>query len=153
MSTLPTPFPELREEIEPDFTVSRDSFRAFPGATPEDLALAREAFTKIKAEWATLDLRQEWADAAFMRKHLAAAGIRAPIKTEPATIGRIRTVLYRVGIRGEDIRKGVGCHLGVWLNHNQRLPLWAALALILEAIGLWTISDSDSEGEGGRDDE
>jgi hypothetical protein len=46
--------------------------------------------------------------------------------------------LRRVGIYGPDVQECVGTNLKGYLEKNPDLPLWAALALILEASGGFT---------------
>lgn len=91
-----------------------------------------------RALWSTLNLRQTWADEALMRDHLRAAGIRVPSNQEPATVKRLRCLLRRAGLLEADVRDCVGTNLKGYLEKNPDLPLWAALALILEASGGYT---------------
>jgi hypothetical protein len=90
------------------------------------------------ALWASLSLRQQWADEGFMRDHLRAAGLRVSSDLEPATVNRLRSMLRKVGIHGPDVQDCVGTNLTGYLERNPGLPLWAALALILEASGGFT---------------
>ena len=92
--------------------------------------LARQARV---AEWAALDLRQQWVDESFMRDHLRAAGVRIACDLEPATVPRLRSILRGVGVQGPETQEAIGCGLDRFLTLNPRLPLWAAVALVLEA--------------------
>jgi hypothetical protein len=111
-----------------------------PAATPShlDSSKARAAAKAKRAQWATLNLRQEWADAAFMRDHLNMAGLRVNISTEPATVNRMKTKLRSIGIHSPEIQDAIGMTLERFLKVNPGLPLWAALALVLESIGRFT---------------
>lgn len=88
--------------------------------------------------WATLDLRQDWADEAWMLEHLKAAGVRVASRQEPATVARMRAKLRAVGVLSPQIIDAIGMPLGQYLQRNPKLPLWAALALVLEALGTYT---------------
>ena len=103
-----------------------------------DLLAARKARQEKKAEWSKLSLRQDWADAAFMCDHLRAAGLRSPDISEPATVTRLRCLLRRAGVDGPEIMACVGSTLAGYLLRNPSLPLWAALALVLESTGRFT---------------
>lgn len=74
-----------------------------------------------------------------MRGHLRAAGIRIASDLEPATRPRIRSLLRAAGVSAAEARNSVlgdtPRPLGDFLTMNPRLPLWAAVALILEASG------------------
>lgn len=85
-----------------------------------------------------MNLRQEWADEAFMRGHLRVAGLRVKYSTEPATVNRMKERLRSIGVHSPEIQEAIGMPLGRWLMVNPRLPLWAALALVLESIGRFT---------------
>lgn len=94
------------------------------------------AARKAKREgWSELNLRQNFADEAFMRNHIKAAGLRAPVRTEPATQPRLRYLLQQAGVKASDASDAVGTTLSGYLKRNPSLPLWAALALVLEATG------------------
>ncbi len=121
--------------FKPELTVKKETRRAFPQG---NLSAAVTARQKRRAEWATLDLRQQWADETFMRQHLASAGPRVADSSEPATVTRLKALLRRVGILTPDVLEYVGTDLPGFLKLNPKLPLWAALALILEASGKYT---------------
>ena len=70
-----------------------------------------------------------------MRDTIKAAGLRAPDTAEPATASRLRTMLTRVHVNAQEIRDSVDCTIPHYLTMNPGLPLWAAVALILEATG------------------
>lgn len=61
-----------------------------------------------------------------------AAGLAIRDNREPATVKRLRQLLRRAGITGTE--EAVGCSLVRFLELNPRLPLWAATALVLEAV-------------------
>ncbi len=111
-----------------------------PAATPSrlDSSKARAAAKAKRAQWATLNLRQEWADAAFMRGHLSMAGLRVNVSTEPATVNRLKTKLRSIGVHSPEIQEAIGMPLAKFLKVNPGLPLWAALALVLESVGRFT---------------
>lgn len=135
------------------------SFQAFKPSTPqvaiypsptlgkpfgasESRAARAAAHTKRQA-WAAMDLRQEWADEAFMRGHLRAAGLRVNVSTEPATVNRIKAKLRSIGVQSPEIQEALGMPLGRWLSVNPKMPLWAALALVLESVGRFTPGADD----------
>lgn len=101
-------------------------------------ARANSALTVKRGQWAGLDLRQQWSDETFMREHLRMAGIRIKYSQEPATVRRLKTLLRRVGIASPVIQESIGMSLSKFLTVNPRLPLWAALALVLESTGMFT---------------
>jgi hypothetical protein len=111
-----------------------------PAATPShlDSSKAHAAAKAKRAQWATLNLRQEWADAAFMRDHLSMAGLRVNVSTEPATVNRLKTKLRSIGVHSPEIQEAIGMPLAKFLKVNPGLPLWAALALVLESVGRFT---------------
>lgn len=132
MQTVPTPHPVHSGSFSPQISATKWSFRAFPAS---GLKAAREARKTKLALWATLDLRQVFADDAWMRDHIEAAGLRAPNQMEPATVTRLRRMLRRAKVTGVEIKDSLGTSLAGFLKLNRRLPLWAALALVLEATG------------------
>lgn len=91
-----------------------------------------------RQRWASLTLRQAWADEAYMRAHLRAARVRVGSDNEPATVPRIKAKLRAVGIHSPEIQDAIGMPLGRFLEVNPKLPLWAALALVLESAGRFT---------------
>lgn len=100
-----------------------------------DSAVAHAAAHEKRRQWASLHLRQSWADEAFMRGHLKAAGLQVRHNGEPATVARLKTKLRAVGIHGPEIQDAIGLPLRSFLQVNPGLPLWAALALVLESTG------------------
>lgn len=100
-----------------------------------DPTAAHEAHALKRAEWSTLTLRQTWADEAWMRAYLTSAGLRVKYSTEPATVPRLRSLLRRVGIQGPEFAAATGTNPAGYLSLNPGLPLWAAVALVLEASG------------------
>lgn len=105
---------------------------------PFDQGKALASRLAKRQQWASLNLRQEWADMAFMRGHLKVAGVKVGASTEPATVSRMKAKLRAVGIHSPEIQEAIGMTLGRFLEVNPRLPLWAALALVLEGIGRFT---------------
>lgn len=121
--------------------------------SPEERAKAAAKVAEKRAAWALLALRQDFEDEAFMRAHLSAAGLVAPHRDEPATVPRLLLLLRRVGFSGPDLVTAIGPTwtdpttgrtVGVseclrrFLALNPRLPLWAAVALVLELSGHFT---------------
>lgn len=127
----PTPLPVLEETIQAQRDPHPIPFGLDPRKTHAALAAKRK-------HWASLNLRQEWADTAFMRGHLKVAGVKVGASTEPATVQRMKAKLRAVGIHSPEIQEAIGMTLGRFLEVNPRLPLWAALALVLESIGRFT---------------
>ena len=106
-----------------------------------DFHLIRKT-TKVKRkQWASMKLRQHWADEKWMRGHLRVAGIRVSVSAEPATEPRIKAKLRQVGVFGKEIKEATGMTVNKYLKSNPNLPLWAALALILESTGRFTPAD------------
>lgn len=132
---LPTPHPVNSGGFSPQNSAVKIPFGGFPAG---DLTAAREARKDKLDEWAAMTLRQDFSDEAWMRDHIKAAGVRAPNRAEPATVNRLRNMLRRTNVTGTEIRDGVGTSLVGFLKLNPLLPLWAALALVLEAIGKFT---------------
>jgi hypothetical protein len=117
-----------------------------PAATSSQLdsSKARAAANAKRAKWATLNLRQVWADAAYMRDHLSMAGLRVTVNTEPASVNRMKTKLRGVGVHSPEIQEAIGMPLAKFLKVNPGLPLWAALALVLESVGRFTPEMGDA---------
>jgi hypothetical protein len=110
-----------------------------PQNTPTgDLEAARIARHLKLTRWYSLNLRQTFADETFMRNHIKAAGLRSPNRVEPATVARLRSLLKRASVTGPEITASVGTTLGGFLALNPLLPLWAAVALVLESTGRFT---------------
>jgi hypothetical protein len=124
---LPTPYPG-------PFDASEAPQRPHQGP-PKSFLEGPAALRALRQHWATLDLRQQWADSAFMRGQLRQAGIRVSNRNEPATADRLRAKLREAGIMGPETTEAVGVSLERYLEINPRLPLWAALALIVESTG------------------
>ena len=107
---------------------------------PEALARGRLERQAKVAGWASLDLdastrlRQKWADEVFMRDALRCAQVRIGSDLEPATAPRLRSVLRRAGLVGPLVSNAIGCSLERFLQLNPKLPLWAATALVIEAV-------------------
>ena len=114
--------------------------KGVPFLDPEAIQRGREARHAKVAEWAALNLRQQWADESFMRDHLRAAGVRIASNLEPATPARLRSILRGVGIQGPETQEAIGCGPEKFLALNPSLPLWAAVALVLEATGRFSVA-------------
>jgi len=127
----PTPLPTS----ERPFSARETAAARLPAP---DHAKAYAAQQAKRQHWASLNLRQEWADTAFMRGHLKVAGVRVAASTEPATVSRIKAKLRAVGVQSSEVQEAIGMPLGRFLKVNPGLPLWAALALVLESIGRFT---------------
>jgi hypothetical protein len=136
MQTVPTPppinfsglFVQKSQQTNPFSDLSR--------------AAAREALRSKREDWAELDLRQDFADEAWMKQHIKASGLRVPYWKEPATATRLRSLLHKAGINGTTTNEALGTTLGGYLELNPLLPLWAALALVIEATGLFTPAET-----------
>ncbi len=127
----PTPLPTSQHAIQAKR--HRDA-----NLRPIDQDKARAARLAKHQQWASLNLRQRWADEQFMRGHLREAGVKVGSDSEPATVPRMKTKLRAVGIHSPEIQDAIGMPLGRFLQVNPGLPLWAALALVLEGISRFT---------------
>lgn len=130
----PTPLPQLNSPRQG----SGEPARRLPRL---DSAVAHAAAHEKRRQWASLHLRQSWADEGFMRGHLKAAGIQVRHNGEPATVARLKTKLRAVGIHGSEIQDAIGMSLRRFLQVNAGLPLWAALALVLESTGRFAVAE------------
>lgn len=129
---LPTPWRSLCIPL----TAQENRHEALPNRSLQlDAAAAHKVRQLKRAEWATLTLRQTWADESWMRAHLVAAGLRIKDNSEPATVPRLRSLLRRVGIQGPEFKAATGTDPEGFLSLNPGLPLWAAVALVLESSG------------------
>ena len=126
-SPLPTSFASLEAQ--------REHRSAPPLST---LNGANDALRAKREQWATLDLRQQWADEVYMRGHLRAAGVCIKYSSEPATASRLRSILRRAGVHSPEVRDSVGTDPAGYLQLNPGLPLWAAVAIVLEGTGRFT---------------
>lgn len=144
MQTLPIPFPADFSRFSLQNTATKP---LFGGIRAGDLVAANEAKQAKWAKWAALDLRQDFADEKFMRNHINAAGLRSPNSVEPATVSRLRTMLTRAKVTNPEITAILGTNLGGFLALNPSLPLWAALALVLESTGRFTRKAFDLSNE------
>ena len=111
-----------------------------PGASLSayDPVVMLEAKRAKQAAWAAVELRQDWADAGWLRAHLTVAGLRVSVSAEPATVPRMKSKLRSVGVFSPEIQDAVGMTLAGFLKANPRLPLWTGLAMVLEATGRFT---------------
>jgi hypothetical protein len=114
-----------------------EGFRARITGNPQ---AAREVRQAQRSAWAKLHLRQDFADEAWLRGHLRMASIRVADLNEPASVRRMRTLLRRAELRGPVIQQTIECSLERFLWLNPSLPLWAAVAMVLEATGRFTPS-------------
>ena len=135
MQTVPMPHPVHSDSFPRQNSPQSYSFGAIPAG---DLEAANEARRLKIAGWSDLKLRQTFADEAWMRDHIKAAGLRAPSQMEPATVPRLRSLLKRAKVAGPEINECIGTTLSGFLALNPLLPLWAALALVLESTGKFT---------------
>lgn len=144
MQTLATPSPAQSGIFSP-----QNSRQKSPLAAPltGDLDAARVARKTQLTNWSRLDLRQHFADGAWMRCHIKAAGLRAPNVIEPATVTRLRSFLKRANVIGQDITDSLGTTLAGYLKLNPMLPLWAALGMVLEATGRFTAAADAINGK------
>jgi hypothetical protein len=117
----------------------------------EELAAMRqEAKEKREANaqlWASMKLRQDFADEALMKSQFKKYEVRSPDSKEPATVERLAQQLRKAGVSGAEMKEGVGPEWGLpykkvlqkFLDMNTKdgaqLPLWAAFALVLELCG------------------
>ena len=129
-------------------TVSTDKFERFSSQESEEdqpkrgntfSAEQREAGKLVRLEklalWATLDTRQAFVDERYMRSIVQAAGLNCPMRNEPASVARLRSLLRRIDIGGVETREAIGLSIEQFLVLNPNLPLWAALSMVLELTG------------------
>lgn len=140
MKPLPTPHPVDSNRFVPRNPGSKCLVKPFPQG---DLKAANASRAKQTSDWAKLDLRQSFADETWMRSHIKAAGLRSPVSIEPATTARLRSMLKKAGLTGLDITDAVGATLARFLQLNPGLPLWAALALVLESTGRFIVKTAE----------
>ena len=137
MPWAPTPLPPVFKTLE----VKRHRVASLVVCDP---ATMNETKRAKQAAWA-VDLRQDWCDADYLRAHLVVAGLRVSVSAEPATVARMKSKLRSVGVLSPEIQEAVGLPLAGFLKANPRLPLWAALAMVLEATGRFTPAASLGE--------
>ena len=135
INPVPTPYLPSFGALKAQYAANEGTSR---GSLSSHFTAGLETQRLKRIEWEELDLRQKWADEAFMRRHIKASGIKSPQCNEPATVIRLRCLLRRVGVVGLETRASLGTSLIGFLKMNPRLPLWVALALILEATGRFT---------------
>ena len=135
MQTVPTAHPVPCDSFSPQNTESNRPLMVF---TDADREAARQARRAQLDKWATLSLKQNFADEDFMLGQIKAAGMSSPNRSEPACPGRLRSLLARAGVYGRETKEALGTTLPGYLTLNPLLPLWAALALVLEATGKFT---------------
>jgi hypothetical protein len=128
-----------------DFTISH--LNDDPERVRKRMQQAKEIRAAQLAAWSKLDLRQTWRDERWMRAHLVRAGIRVASNLEPATPKRVRQLCRRAGITEREIQDAVGLNSEQYLKRNPRLPVWAAVALIVELTGRFTPSGSEAEAD------
>lgn len=143
MQTVPSPCPGYSDGFAPQKSAQNAPFNV---ASPGCLHLAREKRALKLAGWAKLHLRQNFADASWLRGQIRAAGLRAPNHLEPASVPRLRNLLKRASVTGLETREAIGTTLACYLKLNPLLPLWAALALVLEATGRFMRTGEIAQG-------
>ena len=134
LAVAPTPLPLPVKTLG----VQRDRAANLIPCNPAKLQEAKRA---KQAAWATADLRQDWADAGWLRAHLTVARLRVSVSNEPATAARLKAKLRSIGVQSPEVQEAVGTTLVGFLKLNPRLPLWVALAMVLEATGRVTPTD------------
>lgn len=135
-STHTYPLLTPQQEIHPPISRRRKPILGIlKPMTPEQRQQWQQDRALKRREWATLDLRQQWTDESWMRQHLNRAGVRIAHNSEPATPLRMYVKLHKAGVSRREAREAVGLTLKGFLEVNPRLPLWAAVALVLEATG------------------
>lgn len=139
---LPTPCRAALCASKPQESADEGFSRGFLSAA--HLAAAQAQRAANRQAWSALALRQDFHDEALMRAHLKVAGLRIPDRQEPATLPRLRQVLRRAGVLGVHTDQALGSDgsgpigLAGYLERNPGLPLWAAVALVLELCGSFT---------------
>lgn len=136
-ATLPTTSADENDASEPHAARLNEPKSVFLFTAEQREAGRIKRLAKI-TQWATLDTRQDFADAAFMRGIIRAAGITAPPRTEPATTKRLRILLARIKLYKQETEEAIGTSLEGFLELNPKLPLWAALSAILESTGKYS---------------
>lgn len=102
--------------------------------TLNTLARVSEARSKNRKAWVRLTRRWFRSDIQHLLDYLHRAGIRIANMQEPTTYPRLLQVLRRVGVSGADITKSVGLVSEGFKTTVPNLPLWAAVALVLESL-------------------
>ena len=113
MQSLLIPFPSDSSRFSLQNSLSNPPGRVF---TADELEAGRRTRADKLAKWAALDLRQDFADATFMRSHIKAAGLHAPNWAEPATKSRLRSLLHRAGVDALEVNEAVGTTLSGYLK-------------------------------------
>jgi hypothetical protein len=142
MDTLATTSTENFDE----FDTSNDQAKALFGGrvfTDADRLAGQQRRLEKIAAWSAMDTRQDFVDHRFMRGVLRAAGVRSPLVVEPATVQRLRLHLRRAGLQRAEVMEAVGTTIEGFLQLNPKLPLWAALAMVLEATGKYDKSAAE----------
>ena len=137
LAVAPTPLPLQVKTLQAQ--------REAPAIAPDAYRRGLDTQKRQKAAWATADLRHDWADAGWLRAHLTVARLRVGVSNEPATGARMKAKLRSIGIQSPEVQEAVGMTLAGFLKVNPRLPLWVALAMVLEATGRFTPSPSLGE--------
>ena len=135
MQTVPTTHPVPVNGLHRQYFPQNTSPKAFPLGDLDAARLARQLKT---TSWFGLNLHQTFTDETWMRDHIKAAGLRSPMRMEPATVPRLRSMLKRAKVTNLEINESVGTTLNGFLRLNPLLPLWAALAMVLESTGKFT---------------
>ena len=102
--------------------------------TAEQQQKAQATKAAKRAEWEKLDLRQEWADEAWMVECARAHGIKIlPRRLEPATPRRLRKYARQMG--ATDFHAVVGKSAAEWIAMNPTHPLWVMVCHLAEMMG------------------
>lgn len=133
---VPDPYLPSISALRADYSAKENiSTGSFSSCAPA----SRDAMRLKRAEWKNLSLRQTWADEGFIRSYLRAVGLQVKYYFEPATAIRLKRLLRSVGVMGLETLESVGTSITGFLSMHPRLPLCAALALVLEATGRFAI--------------
>jgi hypothetical protein len=100
--------------------------------TPTTRAIASDALNVLRAAGSTL--KQEWADAPNWTRLYAKYSLRRPASYLACNPKHMRRALNRVGITSHAFAAYTGFGLREYQEKNPRVPCWAAIGIILEAL-------------------